>query len=144
MELHLGFTGTRQSLTDVQHRELARAFKVISHFDIFHHGDCVGADTEAHYLVENMGKEIWIHPSTLVKYTANNTTYRGKRFAARDPLERNQQIVNWITLLIACPSSKAEAVRSGTWTTVRYARKKGIAILVIYPDGMMKYEMAKK
>jgi len=57
-------------------------------------------------------------------------------------LERNHNIVDESELLIACPKSKEEELRSGTWATVRYARKKGVRIILIYPDGSVSEESA--
>jgi hypothetical protein len=38
-------------------------------------------------------------------------------------------------LLIATPKEVKEQLRSGTWATVRRARKVGIPIILITPDG---------
>ena len=37
--------------------------------------------------------------------------------------------------LVAAPKEDEEVVRSGTWATVRYARKAGRVVLVVRPDG---------
>lgn len=50
-------------------------------------------------------------------------------------MRRNQQVVDAVDLLIACPHGFVEVLRSGTWATVRRARKKGIPVWVIWPDG---------
>lgn len=49
-------------------------------------------------------------------------------------LDRNHYMVDRCNLLIACPEG-IEALRSGTWATVRYARKRPRNHLIIYPDG---------
>ena len=36
-------------------------------------------------------------------------------------LTRNKQIVDASEVLVACPQSAKEEMRSGTWSTVRYA-----------------------
>jgi len=38
-------------------------------------------------------------------------------------------------LVLACPAQKREQLRSGTWATIRYARKTGVKMFVIFPDG---------
>ena len=38
-------------------------------------------------------------------------------------------------MLIAFPSTQFEIQRSGTWQTIRYARKLKKKILIIYPNG---------
>jgi len=37
--------------------------------------------------------------------------------------------------LWAIPGEFKEVLRSGTWSTIRYARKKGKKVLIIWPDG---------
>jgi predicted Rossmann fold nucleotide-binding protein DprA/Smf involved in DNA uptake len=39
--------------------------------------------------------------------------------------------------MIATPHSYVEIGRSGTWATVRYARKAGKPIYLILPDGLL-------
>jgi hypothetical protein len=38
-------------------------------------------------------------------------------------LDRNKDIVNSCDILIACPENDIEVLRSGTWSTIRYAKK---------------------
>lgn len=54
------------------------------------------------------------------------------------PLERNHRIVDACDVLIACPKDAQEQLRSGTWATVRYARKQGKRVIVITPDGTVE------
>ncbi len=55
-------------------------------------------------------------------------------------LKRNHDIVDESDILIGFPSSEEERLRSGTWATVRYARKTGKRIYIIFPDGKVKQE----
>ena len=43
-------------------------------------------------------------------------------------------------MLIACPASADEELRSGTWATIRYARRKLKRIYLILPDGTVQEE----
>jgi hypothetical protein len=55
---------------------------------------------------------------------------------SEDPLTRNQKIVTDCDVLIACPKAMQEEQRgSGTWMTIRYARKVEKRYVVIYPSG---------
>jgi predicted Rossmann fold nucleotide-binding protein DprA/Smf involved in DNA uptake len=45
--------------------------------------------------------------------------------------------------LIACPQTLKEEIRSGTWTTVRIARRLGRVIWLVYPNGAIVIEDAK-
>lgn len=47
-------------------------------------------------------------------------------------------MIDEIELLVACPSTAREILRSGTWATIRYARKARILIVRVNPDGSME------
>ena len=55
----------------------------------------------------------------------------------KDYLDRNHDIVDETELLIACPKEPEEITRSGTWATIRYARKKKKKLRIILPNGRM-------
>lgn len=122
-------------MTPAALKALEGAFAELGEFE-FHHGDCVGADFIAHRAAVKAGATIVIHPPL------NNSkrAYAALREAgvtilpAKEYLDRNKDIVDATTLLIATPSG-AEKLRSGTWSTVRYARKRGKVIVLIMPDG---------
>lgn len=51
---------------------------------------------------------------------------------------RDHAIVDEVQFLIGCPRKDIEELRSGTWATIRYARKQRRnlnCIILIYPDG---------
>jgi hypothetical protein len=52
----------------------------------------------------------------------------------KDYLTRNHEIVRETELLLAFPKGK-EQLRSGTWATVRLARKQKRTVVVFGPDG---------
>jgi hypothetical protein len=99
----------------------------------FHHGDCVGADEQAHEIVceESVRTHIVIHPPTDSK--ARAYCVGNESLLARPYLKRNEDIVLQSRMLIAAPQTCNEVLRSGTWSTVRKARKKGRLIYVLYP-----------
>jgi len=101
---------------------------------IFHHGDCIGADADAHDIVLSIcGTEIHIHPPTESKYRAccigAHLEYRAAPY-----LQRNHNIVDSTSLMIATPEG-AETLRSGTWATIRYALKKKKEVYIIDIQG---------
>ena len=59
--LRIGFTGTREGMTDRQKtalRELLASYPGA----ILHHGDAIGADAEAHDIAVALGCAVVIHP----------------------------------------------------------------------------------
>jgi len=56
-----------------------------------------------------------------------------------DYLARNHFIVAYSEELVAAPKSNKEELRSGTWATIRYARKRKRMVTIIYPDGSLEY-----
>ena len=131
--IDVGFTGTRNGMSKNQKEGLVAAFLgyIILGYKIeFHHGACVGADVEADHIARKIGCHMNIHPSnhrTRVHCEETGDTV----FPAKPPLVRDKDIVNVVKVLIAAPKSNKEELRSGTWTTVRYARKKGIEIVIL-------------
>ena len=98
----------------------------------FHHGDCLGADAAAHANAVALGFRIILHPPTANAARAFSKA-PGAEMTTYPPLpylERNKAIVDGTDLLIAMPKdARREEVRSGTWATVRYARKKNRSIV---------------
>lgn len=99
----------------------------------FHHGDCIGADSEAHDLVRTYFKKtkIVIHPPSDEKERAFKEGDRS--FLPIDYLTRNKDIVDMCDTLIAAPETKDEVQRSGTWSTIRYAWKKNKRCIILIP-----------
>lgn len=128
--MKIGFTGTQKGMSQSQQRAFTRlilSLKIIE----FHHGDCIGADSQAHDIVKDMNKEIKIviHPPS---DSSKRAYKRGDVIRYELPyLERNKLIVQETRLLIAAPFSLQEELRSGTWATIRYARKTGQPILIL-------------
>jgi hypothetical protein len=130
--MKIGFTGTQRDCTPAQidrlGDELAR-----HQGGEFHDGDCVGSDDTAHALALGYEYKTVLHPP-------NNPSKRAFNRAAivrqnKPYLERNHDIVDETDMLIATPGEFNEQLRSGTWATLRYARKLGRPIIIIWPDG---------
>lgn len=100
----------------------------------FHHGDCIGADAQAQTIVETfVGYDrIWIHPPII---STKRAWCRGEHILPVRPyLKRNHDIVDYCDILIACPRTSNEEMRSGTWATIRYARsKENVLVKIIWP-----------
>ena len=131
MANHIGFTGTQIKLPKVRYDALRAKLLPLHGFSIvFHHGDCIGSDAIAHHIAKDLGFKIHIHPP-------NISTLRAKCKAdiVERPLpylQRNKFIVDACQLIFAMPKNpKEEELRSGTWATVRYARKTGKRVIFV-------------
>lgn len=133
----VGFTGTQKGMTNAQSAKLAEYMretdKVYGNW-AFHEGDCIGSDDEATHLAWKTGAYVLCHlPLNNSKRAFNpnvHDTYDPKPY-----LERNHDIVDGSDELVATPAEMTEQLRSGTWATVRYAKKLGKPVRIIYPDG---------
>lgn len=127
----VGFTGTQIGMT-MRQRQLFQSFFEDNHVEEFHHGDCIGADCNAHDIVREKFPEIAvvIHPPRDERKRAKCAGAQ-QVLPAHDYLIRNQHIVNASGILLACPKSEREELRSGTWATIRYARKQGKPVVII-------------
>lgn len=144
----IGFTGTRQGLNDIQKRELYNfllTYYQLSNYPygFFRHGDCVGADAEAHEIALSLGFLVIVHPPLDPKLRAYCTPFYSIE-KEEEYLDRNKSIVHASNIMIACPHSVDEEVRSGTWSTVRYADKLGRTVFIVRPTGdVVRYEKQK-
>ena len=144
--MKVGFTGTSLGMTEAQKltfEGIIEASEAEHEFMVFHHGDCVGADEQADRIVSKRYKAIIeIHPPDNTKKQAHCLERPGVRmsYAPLPYLERNHAIVDATDLLIATPDGREERLRSGTWATIRYARKQQKKVVIIYPDGEAEYE----
>ena len=96
----------------------------------FHHGDCVGADDEAQRVARECGFLIFAHPPLSDDYRA--FARYDWRCPAKGYLERNRDIVDQASFLLAAPSTPDEQQRSGTWSTVRYARSRFVPVTILW------------
>ena len=131
--MKIGFTGTRKGLTQSQKLKLIETLEKL-HPSHVYHGDCIGADTEFHNICEDLAYTISICPPTDTKLRSFlQPTENGIVFKEKPYLSRNKDIVDFSDIVIVCPETKEEKLRSGTWSTWRYAKKKEKQIILILP-----------
>lgn len=138
---HLGFTGTRRGLSSEQRNTLA-FFLALAMPELgaccLVHGGCVGADECAAVMAHEIGYTTIEYPSNI---EAQRTAFKSTvSHAPMPPLDRNPLIVSNAQVLVACPRGFEEERRSGTWATVRYARRSCVPIVFIWPDGTVDRE----
>ncbi len=130
----IGFTGTRQGMTPNQRKAVRQLLAQLrDKVKEAHHGDCLGADEDFHITAISFKFYMVGHPPQDPRWRSFSEFDEIRE--PKNYLARNMAMVDEIDRLIACPSSYEEEVRSGTWATVRYARKKGTLVTIIRPDG---------
>lgn len=128
--LHIGFTGTRRGMTEEQKAQVKLILNSLA--GTLHHGDCIGADAEAHEIARSCGLNIVVHPpeiDTLRAWCLGDFIH-----PARPYLTRNREIVMTSEVMICCPK-EAETRRSGTWATIRKARAEKKKGWIVWPNG---------
>jgi hypothetical protein len=132
--MKVGFTGTQGGMTDLQEADF-RKFLTLwgDQMTEFHHGSCIGSDYKAHLMVRRFlpHVRIIVHPPTIARKVA--ACEGGILLPPRPYLDRNHDIVNATTYLVATPKEVKEVLRSGTWATVRYAQKMGRPVEILLP-----------
>jgi hypothetical protein len=132
----IGFTGTQKGMTEAQKKTLRGLLD--GGAGELHHGDCIGADAEAHDIADECGYAIILHPPTNYSKRAWCEAPKHMMRPEKPYLDRNRDIVRETASLIAAPAEPEEQLRSGTWSTVRFARKAGKPVFVILPDGTVQ------
>lgn len=145
--MRIGFTGTRHGMAPAQANRFYAYVCEHPDFEEFHHGDCIGADSEAADAIrdvltsEDPGPAIKVvcHPPADQTHRAHNPHYDEIR-EPKTHFARNRDIVDETDCLVACPCDMAEQPKGGTWYTVGYARKRGKPVVIIWPDGTITEE----
>jgi hypothetical protein len=140
--MQVGFTGTQKGMSTPQYHVVDNLLGDIMEetgIEKVHHGMCGGADLSFHDLCRGKGLYIVGHPGiTQSGRVFNRASCDVDEIEPELPfLERNQVIVDQCDLLLATPKEFEEEVRSGTWATVRRARKAHKPLLVISPLGII-------
>lgn len=139
----VGFTGTNKGMQPEQKdkvRELLTLIKSQHPDDTIelHHGLCIGADEQAAIIAKELGFRVVSHPGNSPR-NPNGTQYRSDWTGSDETrevkffIDRDKDIVNEVSEMLAAPLTREERTRSGTWTTVRYARAQHRAIQMVLP-----------
>lgn len=120
MNIKLGFTGTRHGMTQRQTQQLTLVLSLLNECDEkeFHYGTHESVRLVADEQAAEIAK---IHGFKTVPHHA----LRGEE------LDRDTRQVQASDVIVAAPSSDSEQVRSGTWATIRRARKSGKAVIML-------------
>ena len=141
--MDVGFTGTQAGMTEAQRRSLRTVLKELHSGELgedeFHYGACIGADSQAVLEAFDIGYVIIAYPANDVSMSKQGLIHEQAVAVASMPaMRRNHMIVDNSDILVATPKLVSEQLRSGTWATVRYARKQGKPIIYVWPDGKVQ------
>lgn len=134
----IGFTGSSEGMTEEQAKALwawlgllKQELKTDQEEMEFHHGDCIGADSDAHDLARILKYKTVAHPpinESKRAFKKADVILKEKKY-----LDRNQDIAEVCDVLLATPKEAKEILRSGTWSTVRRARKLHKEVIILSP-----------
>lgn len=136
--MKIGFTGTRHGMTDKQYNavnDLVNHYVIYDDVDEFHHGDCNGADEEAHGIALRFNLFTVVHPpslTTLRAYCQGDLV-----LPTKDYEQRNRDIVQASDLVIAAPPTDTEQPFGGTWQTVRLSREYNKPCKIVLSSGIV-------
>ena len=118
--MKVGFTGTQAGMSQAQKEALYALLQELDPSE-FHHGDCIGADQEAHLIVSALlpACNIVVHPPTDDRKRAFMMGREERE--PKEYIQRNRHIVVETDVLIATPKEMKEVLRSGTWSTLRFS-----------------------
>jgi hypothetical protein len=132
--MHIGMTGARDGMTQEQKYAFEKLL-CAAKAGTLHHGDCVGADADAHDLARSISLKVVVHPpekDELRAFKEGDEMREEKGYFAR-----NRDIVNESEALFGTPRTMLET-KGGTWYTINYGKKRGKPVRIIYPDGSIE------
>lgn len=119
----IGVTGSRWGMDEARQGVFGYIYTRLGGHE-FHHGMCSGVDTQSHELVRTLS-----HTSKIVGHPP---IVQGKFYTESDCdelmepeeyLKRDKNIVDRVEVMVGVPETAEEKLRSGTWATIRYAKK---------------------
>lgn len=128
------------------HLQRAAFTELVSPFGLyaseFHHGCAPGSDFQAAIIAREWGLVVIGHPGKSKRggVLSNLTAANHLTLPPQEYLKRNHTIVDRGNMLVAAPRNGMEEQRSGTWATIRYARKLKRPIYIVWLDGNITQE----
>jgi hypothetical protein len=143
----LCFTGARTGLTPAQ---LAALRVVLAGYAVpgavLHNGCAEGADEACLELADILDGVLVLWPCNAARRLWAFGFVDGRDYwsiqPTLPPLERNARMVAAASVVVACPDGP-ERTRSGTWSTVREARRMGREVVVVWPSGEVTRERGR-
>jgi hypothetical protein len=148
--IRLGYTGSQHGMTRLQAAVVAHSvFCLQGKVAAAHHGSCIEGDEEFALFVHELlpGVAHVAHPGYPPKRPDDfsRRAWVEQRWPdevtvlePRPFLDRNTDIVVASTQMLCAPRERREQTYSGTWSTIRRARKFGRPHRIVYPDGSVE------
>lgn len=139
--IHVGFTGTQVGMTFQQKMACIDVLDGLRRAFWAHHGDCIGADEHFHALCRMRP-----HCAGITGHIPDNDKKRAfcqfdVELMPKPYLVRNRDIVVDVDIMIATPrQADDQPFGSGTWWTIRCARRIGQPLALVLPSGQVEYE----
>lgn len=137
----LTFSGTRNGMTESQLRACENILKALQPARV-RHGGCHGADREFHVIARDYPR--YIHPGDrgqqlwAVKEGFLVPTRDFVFEPTENHIQRDKLMIDLSTHVLATPKGVVEQMRgSGTWVSIRYAKKLKRPLFVVWPDGVV-------
>ncbi|MFI5302857.1 MAG: hypothetical protein ACHREM_32610 [Polyangiales bacterium] len=133
----VGFTGTREGFTAEQRlyfETMIAGLALANRCVEFHHGDCQGADAEAHDIVRALAPDWTIHIHPGPDGDPHRAGKVGDRYhMAKGHFARNRDIVRASSLVLGVSVAPHRLDRGGTWYTLDFAVKNRVPTKVLWP-----------
>ena len=143
----LGFTGTRNILTQAQMRWLHTFLDDVmkeGEVEEVHHGGCTGADLEMHLGCVERGIPLVVHPPVKTNFLAVECVTPTPGVTILEPkpyLTRDRDIVMTVDGVVGMPSGN-ESDGGGTWYTINYAVRVLKPAVIVHPDGHVEQRIS--
>lgn len=118
--MKVGFSGTSSGMTRDQLISFKKLLPLLEATEL-HHGDSVGADTQAADAAWEQGLRVVVHPPVDPNGRANNPNFHEWR-EPKTHFARNRKIVDECDCVVVTPWN-SERTQGGTWYTHDYAVK---------------------
>ena len=133
----IGFSGSRTGMSKFQYDTIWDFLAEQKYIRMAIHGDCVGSDAMFHDMCEDLRLRIEVYPPVNRALRAWKIPTIGLVHDPASYLDRNQEIAETCTVLIATPKepqSEEFDRQGGTWDTIKRAERLGKKIMVILPN----------
>lgn len=142
----IAVTATRQGLTLQQKHTLEKLLDILpraetlTQFQVYH-GAALGGDQQVAEIFHRRRAELGVSrivafPSDIpTQVSIRSLMLSDEKKEPAPPLARNATMVRDAWLVLAFPARATEEVRSGTWATIRNARRWGLYHMIVWPNG---------